>query len=82
MIITRCLTFPLFCCGSCCPAIAVCRCVVVLLVLVLAVVLALQGYAPGDITGPVLMLVAGAVAVTDRLIGVQRVRAVSALPSS
>jgi hypothetical protein len=55
------------------------RVVVVLAVLVLAVVLALRGYPPGTIAGPVLVLVAGTVAAADRLVGVQGVRAVSAL---
>jgi hypothetical protein len=55
------------------------RVVVMLAVLVLVVVLALRGYPPGSITGPVLVLVAGTVAAADRLVGVQGVRAVSAL---
>jgi hypothetical protein len=59
-----------------------CRTVIVLAVLVLAVVFALRGYAPEAITGPVLVLVAGAIAAADRLVvGVQRGRAVSAFPA-
>jgi hypothetical protein len=52
-----------------------------LVVLILAVLFALRGYAPEAIIGPVLALVAGAVATIDRLVGVQRVRPVSALPA-
>ncbi|MGH3934362.1 MAG: hypothetical protein ACRDS1_05200 [Pseudonocardiaceae bacterium] len=82
MITIRCSTLPISCRASrCCPLLSICRIVVVLAVLVLAVVLALRGYAPAAITGPVLVLVAGAVAAADRLIGVQRVRPVSALPA-
>lgn len=79
MTTTRCLTLSLPCRGSCCPLLVVFRVVVVLAVLVLAVVLALRGYPPGTIAGPVLVLVAGTVAAADRLVGVQGVRAVSAL---
>jgi hypothetical protein len=41
--------------------------VVVLAVLILVVVLALRGYAPEAIVGPVLMLVAGTVTAAGRL---------------
>lgn len=56
----------------------------VLVVLVLAVVLASRGYAPGAITGPVLVLVlvAGTVAAADRLTGVPGMGPVSAPPAS
>jgi hypothetical protein len=82
MIIMRCSTLPVSRQTSrCCPLRSICRIVVVLTVLVLAVVLALRGYAPEAITGPVLVLVAGAVAAADRLVGAQRVRAVSTLPA-
>lgn len=82
MVIARCSWRPV-CCGSCCgPLLSVCRVVVVLVVVVLAVVLALWGYAPGAITGPVLVLVGGAVAAAERLVGVGRGRPVSALFAS
>ena len=61
--------------------LVLCRVVVVLVVMVLAVVLALRGYPVGAITGPVLVLVAGAVAAADRLTGVPRVGPVLALPA-
>lgn len=61
--------------------LSICR-VVVLVVVVLAVVLALRGYPPKAITGPVLVLVGGAVAAVDRLVGVGRRRRVSALLAS
>lgn len=76
---SRCLTLPRSRCGSC-SLLLVCRVVVMLAVVVLAVVLALWGYPPGTIAGPVLVLVAGGVWAADRLVGVQRVHAVSALP--
>jgi hypothetical protein len=62
--------------------LSICRVVVVLVVVVLAVVLALRGYPPKAITGPVLVLVGGAVAAVDRLVGVGRRRRVSALLAS
>lgn len=85
MITVRCLKPPICCRGSCCccyPLLSICRIVIVVAVLVLAVVLALRGYPPEAITGPVLVLVAGAVAAVDRLLGVQRVRTASALPAT
>jgi hypothetical protein len=83
MIIACCSGLPISCRGPrCWPPLSMCRTVIVLAVLVLAVVFALRGYAPEAITGPVLVLVAGAIAAADRLVvGVQRGRAVSALPA-
>ncbi len=65
-----------------CPVLAICRVVVVVAVLVLAVVLAARGYAPGTITAPVLMVVAGAVAAADRLVDGRPVRPVPARSAS
>jgi hypothetical protein len=79
-MVERLSLLPVFC-GSRCWPLVVCRVVLVLVILVLAVVLALRGYAPGAITGGVLVLVEGAVAVADRLVGSQCVRSVSALPA-
>jgi hypothetical protein len=82
MIIVWCLGLPVFRRGPWCwPSLSICRTVIVLAVLVLAVVLASRGYPPDAITGPVLVLVVGAIAAADRLVGVQRGRAVSALPA-
>ena len=81
MIATRCLRSPFSCGGSCGLLLVLCRVVVVLVVMVLAVVLALRGYPVGAITGPVLVLVAGAVAAADRLTGVPRVGPILALPA-
>jgi hypothetical protein len=86
MIIACCSGLPVSCRGPrCWPPLSICRTVIVLAVLVLAVVFAvvfaLRGYAPETITGPALVLVAGAIAAADRLVGVQRGRAVSALPA-
>lgn len=82
MIIVRLSLLPVSCGSRCWPLLSVCRVVVVLVVLVLAVVLASRGYAPGDITGPVLVLVAGAVAAADRLTAVPGMGPVSAPPAS
>jgi hypothetical protein len=79
MITTRCVTLSLSCRGSCCPLLWGFRVVVMLAVLVLVVVLALRGYPPGSVVGPLLVLAAGTVAAADRLVGVQGARAVSAL---
>jgi hypothetical protein len=68
--------------SRCCPLLSIGRIVIVLAVLILAVVLAVQGYPPETITGPVLALVAGAVAAADRLIGMERMRSVSVLAAS
>lgn len=82
MIIARCSRPPASCHVSpCCPLLSIGRIVIALAIFVLAVVLARRGYSPGAITGPVLVLVTVAVAAADRLIGVQRVRPVSALPT-
>lgn len=80
MITNRCSTLPVPCRGSpCCPPLLpIWRIVVVLAVLVLAVILALRGYPPEAITGPVLVLVAGAVAAADRVAPGHRERSVSA----
>lgn len=83
MMIVRCLRLPVSCRRSCCCLpLPICRMVIVLAVLVLAVILALRGYPPGAITGPVLVLVAGAVAAADRLVGLRQVRTVSASPAA
>jgi hypothetical protein len=67
-----------FCRGSCCcPLLWICRVVVVLAVLIFAVILAVRGYPPGAITGPVLMLVAGAVTAAGRLVGAQHERSIT-----
>jgi len=80
MVTTRCLSFPIPYRGSYCyPLLSGCRIVVVLAVLVLAVVLTLRGYPPEAITGPILVLVAGTVAATDRLFGLEGARSVSGL---
>jgi hypothetical protein len=50
-------------------------------VLILAAILALRGYTPGAITGPVLMLVAGAVTAAGRLVGVQHDRSTTTKPA-
>jgi hypothetical protein len=56
--------------------------VVVVLVLVVAAVLAVRGYPPEEITGPMLVLVTGAVAATDRLLSVSSRQPVSAVTTS
>lgn len=82
MITACCSGLPVCCRGPrCWPPLLICRTVIVLAVLVLAVVFALRGYSPEAITGPALVLVAGAIAAADRLVGVQRGRAVSAFPA-
>lgn len=82
MIIACCSGLPVSCRGPrCWPPLSMCRTVIVLAVLVLAVFFASRGYAPEAITGPVLVLVVGAITAADRLVGVQRGRAVSALPA-
>ncbi len=82
MIIVRCLKLP----DSCRRLryrllLPICRIVIVLAVLVLAVVLALRSYPPGSIIGLVLVLITVAITAADRLVGVQRVHTVSALPA-
>jgi hypothetical protein len=79
MITARCLTLSLSYRGPRYPLLSSCRIVVVLTVLALAMILAVQGYPPGEITGPLVVLVAGTVAATDRLVGRTRTRPVSAL---
>jgi hypothetical protein len=58
------------------------RIVVVVLVLVVAAVLAVRGYPPEEITGPILVLVAGAVAAADQLLSVGSRQPVSAVTTS
>lgn len=65
--------------SHCCPLLLICRVVMVFLVLLVLVVFALRGYSPEIITDPVLVLMAGAIAAADQLVGVWRVRAASAL---
>ncbi len=67
--------------SRCCPLLWVCRVVIVLAVLILAVVLALRGYPPEAITGPVLVLVAGAVTAANRLAGAQHRRSATPKPA-
>jgi hypothetical protein len=81
MITVRCLTLPLPRWGTCRSLLLICRVVVMLAVVVLVVVLALRGYLPGVLVGPVLILVADPVWTVDWLVGVQRARAVLALPA-
>ena len=75
------MTIPSCHVSPCCPMMSIGHIVVVLAVFVLAVVLALRGYTPGAITGPLLVLVAVSVEAADQLVGVQQVRPVSALPT-
>lgn len=79
MITVRCLTLSHPYRGSRYPLLSTCRIVVVLTVLALAVVFALQGYSPEAITGPMLVLVTGAVAASDRLVAIGHTRPVSGL---
>jgi hypothetical protein len=67
--------------SRCCPLLSIGRIVIVLVVLILAVILVVQGYPPEAITGPVLVLLAGAVAAADRLVGMGRTRPASVLTS-
>lgn len=81
MITARCSTLSLCYRGPRYPLLST-RCIVIVLaMLVLAVVLALRGYSPQAITGPVLVLVVGTVAAAERLIGVQGARAISTVPA-
>jgi len=77
MITVRCLMLSLSYRGPGYPLLSACRIVVVLTVLALAVVLAVRGYPPEAITGPIVVLVAGTVAAADRLVGMPRTRPVS-----
>jgi hypothetical protein len=79
MITARCLTLSLSYRGPGYPLLSSCRIVVVLTVLALAGVLAVRGYSPEAIAGPILVLVAGAVAAAERLVGIAHTRPVSAL---
>lgn len=81
MITVRCSTLSLHYCGSRYLLVPTCRIVIVLAVVVLAVVLVVRGYSPEAITGPVLVLGGGAVAVAEQFSGVQGVQAVSPAPS-
>jgi hypothetical protein len=58
------------------------RVVVVVVVLVVAAILAVRGYPPEEIIGPMLVLVAGAVAVADRLLSIGPVQPISAVARS
>lgn len=83
MDITRRLLLPDSCHWSCCcPLLWICRVVVVIAVLILAVVFALRGYPPEAITGPMLVLVAGAVTAAGRLVGAQHGPSATTKPAS
>jgi hypothetical protein len=79
MITVRCLTLSHPYRGSRYRLLSSCRIVVVLTVLALGVVFALQGYSPEAITGPMLVLVTGAVAASERLVAIGRTPPVSGL---
>lgn len=82
MTIARCSRPPASCHVSpCCSLPSIGHIVIVLAVFILAVVLALRSYSSGAITSLMMVLVLLAVAAADRLIDVQRVRPVSALPT-
>jgi hypothetical protein len=80
MVITRCLSLPVYRAPQCWPWLLIGRIVIVITVLVVAAVFAVRGYPPGEIVGPMLVLVAGAVAAVDRLVSVGRAQPASALP--
>jgi hypothetical protein len=82
MVITRCLSLPVCREPQCWRWLLIGRIVVVIAVLVVAAVFAVRGYPPGEIAGPMLVLVAGTVAVVDRLVSVGRGQPTSALPMS
>lgn len=83
MITNCCLTLPgVLPLPRCCsPVLSICRMVVVLAALVLAVILALRGHPPQVITGPALVLLAGAAAAAERPVFGHREQSVSALHS-
>lgn len=80
MVIARCLTLPVYREPQCWPWLLLGRIVIVITVLVVVAVLAVQGYPPDEIAGPMLVLVTGAVAAVDRLVSVGRAQPASALP--
>jgi hypothetical protein len=82
MVITRCLPLPVYRGPQCWPWLLIGRIVVVVPVLIVAAVFALRGYPPDEIAGPMLVLVAGAVAAADRLVSAGRAQPASALPRS
>jgi hypothetical protein len=82
MVIARCLSLPVCRESQCWRWLLIGRIVIVIAVLVVAAVFAVRGYPPGEIAGPMLVLVAGAVAVVDRLVSVGRAQPASALPMS
>ena len=69
MVIAQCLLLPAYHRPRCCPLPSIGRIVIVISVLVVAAVLAVKGYSPDEITGPMLVLVAGAVTAADPLAG-------------
>lgn len=85
MVIVRCLslpTLPTYRGSRCCSWPSIGRIVVVVTVFVVAAVLAVKGYPPDEITGEMLVLVAGAIAAADRLVSVDPVQPACALPTS
>jgi hypothetical protein len=86
MVVTRCLPLPAYrvprCWCWCWPWLLIGRIVIVVTVLVVAAVFVTRGYPPDEIAGPLLVLVAGAVAAGDRLVSVGHAQPASALPVS
>lgn len=81
MVIDRYLPQPVYLGSRCCPLL-IGRIVVVVVVLVVAAVLVVSGYPLEEVIGPMLVLVSGAVAATDRLVGIGPVSPVSAVARS
>jgi hypothetical protein len=79
MMISRCLPLPVYREPQRWPWLLIGRIVIVITVLVVAAVLAVRGYPPDEIAGPMLVLVTGAVAAVDRL-SVGCAQPASALP--
>jgi len=82
MVIDRYLPRSVYEGSRCCPLLLIGRIVVVVVVLAVAAVLTVKGYPPEEIIGPMLVLVAGAVAAADRLLGIGPVQPVSAVTRS
>jgi hypothetical protein len=82
MVVTRCLPLPAYRVPRCWPWLLIGRIVIIVTVLVVAAVFAMRGYPPDEIAGPMLVLVAGAVAAGDRLVSVGPAQPASALPMS
>jgi len=82
MVVDRYLSRSVYQGSRCCPLLLIGRIVVVVLVLIVAAVLAVRGYPPEEIMGPMFVLVAGAVTAADRLFSVGSVRLVSAATRS